>query len=161
PNPKEQASLDEMIKNAGAGVQLAPVEVRLGGETYTIQAPAGAAVDAFGYDVTIRHGEKFHLRILPGKVDFPLQKERWQKQPEFRSITAQTEDLVLRELARRRFDGEESIFYCFALNVTLGYLDFHIEEGSFIDPGLDDCLLLLKCAKTFALKKPAQPLDSL
>ncbi len=88
--------------------------------------------------------------IEPGFIDLPTAKERWKKNS-YEPTTAlplDTPDLVLREFTsdpKLRF-GPQFRFY---KNASFAYLDVHFTCEY---PTRADCFLMIKCARSAALK---------
>ncbi|HZY83414.1 MAG TPA: hypothetical protein VFE78_01175 [Gemmataceae bacterium] len=160
------AAAAQKIAGAGAGVKLVPVELVLAGVGCTMQVPEGAKVKAEDDRVEVRHGpqfgEKFVLRLSTGRADLAAARKYWlaDRQARVKSFPVVTDDLVLREVMRQRYSAWESA-HSFVLNRGLGHLDVRAAEDPERSFSADDCLLMIKCARTLALKPGYKPPDGL
>jgi hypothetical protein len=154
---KDPTAAAAMIDKAGAGVKLVPVDVMLAGVAMTMMAPVGSTVQKSEKSVEIRGGPKFAMVIKPGGCNLAAAQKYWltDRLPMTARFIIALDNLVLRTIRSRR-DGTWKPEPTFLCTRTLGHVDVRIanRDGSFSQ---DDCLLMLRCARTLALKPGYQP----
>lgn len=149
------------IDKAGSGVQLVPLDLRSVGLALVLEAPEGAKAerDPHGLplrrdavDVEITAGDRFAIRIRPGKQPF----ERKRQQLAGQTVLVNTNDLILSTsmlLLEERCE--------FARHVVVGLQDYSVENvdpllGRQVNHSQADCLLMLKCIGTLAPAKATE-----
>jgi Leucine-rich repeat (LRR) protein len=159
--------LDDETKKAIAGVKLKPLDVKVRGAEFTMLAPEGAKVaeDNLEGGFLIQQGDNFKMKIQFGKPNFKLALEGWKKRTadlgdRFGGVVVQRDNLVVYKTVRKIVEDQTMVH--FAATVTLGHVDVTFHESAL--PGsftLSQCLLMLHCARTAALKPDYKPVTSL
>src|SRR5262249_21237104 len=70
--PGPPLSIEEEAKAAVAGVQFVPLDMKLNGIEFTMQAPQGATAREDIFGTKVKHGERFQLELGLGQRDLPL-----------------------------------------------------------------------------------------
>jgi hypothetical protein len=151
PPPKEvppPAALVAEIDKAGAGVKLVKLNFKAQGQDMTLDAPEGTEVrDDPLRGLEIQRGTKFILKVFRGRREL-LNRKADDKggKPEV-DVT----NLYLTRNARGSFVFMEVL--------KVGYQDFTVcseplVAGRPVEHTRADCLLMMKCARTLALKVP-------
>lgn len=163
---KDPAAAAAMIDKAGADVKLAPLEFEMSGVAMTLMAPEGARLEKTGKIIEIHHGEKFSesftLFLAPGRSNLAAAQKYWASDKEVptKAYVIATDDTVLRNVRVKKFSHwkVEPTFLC---TKTLGHVDVHMYERGDRAFTLDQCLLMMRCARTLALKPGYQPPQNL
>jgi hypothetical protein len=141
------AALNREIDASGSNVKLAKLEFQVENVPLTIEAPEGARIEKSLSDIDISHGPKFILRVSLGRREFADHSA-------FRTdarMLIRTNDLIL---------CRDAHSVAFAMVVRLGHQDFTLQNHRFVELKMveqsrEDCLFMMKCARTLARKTPA------
>jgi hypothetical protein len=163
--PEPSFPLDAETKKVLASVNLKPLDVKVRGAEFTMLAPEGAKVaeDALQGGFVVEQGERFKIAINFGKPNIKLAREGWKQLADdndrFAGVLVEGDAFGLYKTVRKI--GEESTAHHFLSSVTLGHVDVYFHDAFFI-PGYTqpECLLMLHCARSAALKPDYKPVKS-
>ncbi|MBY0231552.1 MAG: hypothetical protein K2W96_19880, partial [Gemmataceae bacterium] len=153
--PVKEISYDAIkaeVEKAGAGVKLARLDLSPAGLDLVLDAPEGAVFkkDGFRSGVTITHGERFTLSVKPGR-ESPFDQMRLGAF----DVEANAPDIVFVSGSPhdRQFPP------AFVVRHVLGFQDVAVTAGRHFGERearttRADALLMIRCAKTLALKDP-------
>jgi hypothetical protein len=163
---KDPQKIAAMLNKAAPDKKLVPVEFTLAGVECTMQAPEGAKVKAEGGSVEIREGgdfsPKFQVVIQPGRSNLAALQKAWlnPKPPAEREDEVRTrefiiagDDLVFRRVLAKRY-GSWRPEHHFLLTGKVAHLDVHAYSPK--DFPVDQCLLMMRCARTLTAKAGAK-----
>ena len=145
-------------------VKLVPLDFKMEGIDFTIMAPEGSVVKE-GLDTSILRGDDFGFTIDFGKHAFLSSRNWWAQGGGFishRQMLVDTSDLFLVETQEK---GDNR--FCIGTAVSVPKIDLFVTAMKKDAIGKDvqsreNCLLILKCARTIALKKePPEDLSAL
>jgi hypothetical protein len=153
---EDRASLVKEVEQAGAGIELAPIEFKVNEVSLRMLAPKGATTKSSLSGVLVRHGDDFAVRIDFSRNGF-LDKKRDELSGR---PVVESDDVLLLRTTMGSFE--------FSTTIVCGHQDFCLSSSSFVDNKIRQytraqCLLMLKCAWTLQRKDqvPAEPLAAL
>lgn len=153
---QDRASFVKEVEQAGAKVELAPVEFKLDNIEFRMLAPKGATAKSNLFGMLVRQGNDFAVQIRLGRQDFI----KMQRDEVGGRALVKADDLVLSRDTTGSFE--------FATTVVLGHQDFSLLGESYVDGKVlkltrEQCALMLKCAWTLERKDtvPNDPVAAL
>jgi hypothetical protein len=148
------AALDAEIAASGGGVKLVKLDLSSAGLPLTIEAPEGATAQKASnfVGVMVAYGDHFCLYIAVGRDDMDKRKEL-QGKFGMKTVAVSPDRLLL-----EGGDRGNPEYKC-AVNVSTGYREYCVEnlerdDAKRIHHTKNDCLLMMKCSRTLALKVP-------
>jgi hypothetical protein len=118
---EDRASLVKEVEQAGAGVELAPVEFKVDGVALRMLAPKGTTTQSSLFGVLVRHGNDFAMTVEVGRGPFLSKKaDELSGRP-----VVEANDVMLFRRTTGGFD--------FNTTVVRGHQDFHLSSKSFVD----------------------------
>jgi hypothetical protein len=150
-------SVQDEVQKAGAGVKLVKLDLGPAGLPLTLDAPEGCRFKQGFQGVEVVKDEHFALLIQVGKGDIASARDGLRGN----DVLVNTPELVF--FAEKWADKPSCHFQ---MEKVLGYQDFSVTNHTVVDEkrvvqNRADCLLMLKCARTLALKAPADPATAL
>lgn len=158
-------TLDQEMDRLLANERLMTAEIDIAGVVFTMQVPEGAEISKIFKGAIVKKDSAFELLVDVGAADLAFVKERWKNDgaERLQSILCDKEDTLLGE-SIRTIDGKEKPSYHFVRNVALDSLTFHLRNSASTDAlqpfARSDCLRMLACAGTIALKNTSSLPDS-
>lgn len=163
--------IDGLLADAGADIKLEPLEIKLFGEEFVLQAPVGMKVEYGGGIVNLRLDYAHIIRFWVGRANQPWDVEREKKRTltyrgadshgkewsyRLDNLLLNTERVVVSETEKVPF--KERHFY-FCQNFTFGYLDLHASSADGARTR-EECLRALKWVRTLRPKNPIPLIDT-
>jgi predicted Zn finger-like uncharacterized protein len=150
----DAAALEAEIASAGTGVKLVKLDLGPAGLPLTIEAPEGATAQEGNSksSVTVTQGDRFCLYIEVGRDDIS-RRIRFVQSLGMRPI-ASSPDLLLSVGG-----GPSNTEFKCTINVSTGYREYAAQSLNSVNNKpirhtKNNCLLMMKCARTLALNAP-------
>jgi Leucine-rich repeat (LRR) protein len=169
PDPEPQAkepvkeialeAIQDEVERAGAGVKLVKLDLAPAGLNATLDVPEECRLKGFFGDIQILKDSHFYLKIELGRRGLASMKKMMEREPVFVNSG---------DAAFFQQSWADKPSCAFGLVKVLGHQDFFITNntwfgGKAVHQDRADCLLMIKCVQTLALKPspPVEPAEAL